>query len=53
MSGCFKLTESGVYVYVGSVNQVYLIFMDQLAIIKEATEGGNSDYLDRSNNSNI
>ena len=37
--------------YMRSVNHIYLIFMDQLAFIKEVTEDAGSSQMSRSNTS--
>lgn len=44
ISGCFKFMESDIFVYISNANLVYLVFMDQLAFIKEVTEEAGSSY---------
>lgn len=38
ISGCFKFIESDIFIYMNNIKQIYLIFVDQLAFIKEVTE---------------
>ena len=39
---CFKFIESDIFIYVERPNLVYLIYIDQLAFIKEVTEEASS-----------
>lgn len=38
ISGCFKFIESDIFIYLSHLKQVYLVFVDQLAFIREVTE---------------
>lgn len=37
ISGCFKFIESDIFLYVGNLKLIYLVFVDQLGFIKEVT----------------
>jgi hypothetical protein len=37
ISGCFKFVESDIFLYVDNLKHVFVIFVDQLAFIKEVT----------------
>lgn len=38
ISGCFKFIQSDIFLYVDNIKLIYLVFVDQLAFIKEVTE---------------
>ena len=43
IKGCFKLVESDIFIYVDSLQHIFLVFIDSLAFIKEVTEDASSD----------
>lgn len=45
VSGCFKLVEADIFIYASSQTRIYLVFVDQLAFIKEVTEDPSSEDL--------
>ena len=42
IKGCFKFIESDVFFYVESRSKVFIVYVDQLAFIKEVTEDASS-----------
>ena len=53
IKGCFKFVESDIFVYVDKIDKIYLIYVDQLAFIREVTEEASSEGVNKSVNSSI
>jgi hypothetical protein len=46
--GCFKFVESDIFLYVDNLKMIYLVFVDQLAFIKEVSNEASSDSVNQS-----